>query len=155
MYEERGIGLDEAMKVMEAMIQEAKKERSKPMAICIVDQRGEIVCSARMDGCQAFRPKMAFKKAYTAAQYRKSTRELGEVLKAQGLTIGDFALENTTLIRGGEVIFKPGEKAGALTETWIYQIVGAIGTSGGTAIEDEVLAKFGQKVAQSILWPEK
>lgn len=41
MYEEKGIGLDDALKVMEAMIQEVKKERSKPMAICIVDQRGK------------------------------------------------------------------------------------------------------------------
>ena len=62
-------------------------------------------------------------------------------------------LENTTVIVGGEVIAKPGGKAGPPSQVWTYEICGAIGACGGTAAEDEAIARLGAKVVQDILWP--
>lgn len=155
MYEKKVITLEEAMKAMDAMLKEAAKIPDIPYAIAIVDNRGELVCCAKQDGCQKFRIDMAIRKARTSAQFRRSTRELEEGLKQspEGLTISMFGSEYTT-IPGGEAIYRPGgEEKG--TGEYPREVYGAIGTSGRPAVEDEELAQLGVKIIQDILWPEK
>jgi uncharacterized protein GlcG (DUF336 family) len=152
MYQKKVIKLETALKGMEAMLQAASKDPDRPMAIAIVDNRGEMVCFARQDGCQLHRNKMAFRKAYTAAHMRRSVRELDKLLKAEDFDISMFGPEYTT-IPGGEPVFDPRDESKGTGES-PREVIGAIGTSGRLSAEDEEIALIGVKVLQDILWPE-
>jgi len=153
MYQKKVIKLETAMKGLETMLKEAAKDPDRPMAIAIVDNRGEMVCFARQDGCQLHRNKMAFRKAYTAAHMRRSVRELDRLLKEENFDISMFGPEYTT-IPGGEPIYDPRVVSKGTGES-PREVVGAVGTSGRLSAEDEQIALLGVKVLQDILWPGK
>ncbi|MEW6669587.1 MAG: heme-binding protein [Thermodesulfobacteriota bacterium] len=155
MYQKNVLTLKTAMKGMEAMLQEAAKDPSTPFAIAIVDNCGELICFARQDGCQQFRNEMAIKKAYTAAQFRRSTRkQVEEGFKPEGLDLTMFGLgDRYTTIAGGVPILKPGEE-GKKVGQW-RDACGAIGTSGARQDGDERIAMLGLKFIQDILWPKE
>ena len=155
MYQKNVLTLATAMKGMDAMLQEAAKDPSRPFAVAIVDNCGEVICFARQDGCQQFRNEMAIKKAYTAAQFRRSTRKQWEEgFKPEGLDLTMFNLStNYTTIAGGVPILKPGEEGKGVGQ-W-RDACGAIGTSGARQDEDERIALVGLKAIQDILWPRK
>jgi len=150
-YQENVLSLDVAMKAMEAMLQEAAKDPTRPFAIAIVDNRGELICLARQDGAQAFRTEMAIKKAYTAAQFRRSTRDQQDkAFKPEGLDLSMFNLGSKfTVLGGGVPIMKPEEDAKEVGQ-W-RDLCGAIGTSGARQAEDERIAYVGLKVIRDIL----
>ena len=133
MYEESILGLDEATKAMQVMLEQAQKEPARPIAIAIVDVGGNLVSYARMDRCRALPQRIAFKKAYTAAVMRSDTAALAERFQSQGRNISDFGDPNMLALQGGVMIQRPGDDA----------CLGAIGVSGLSAQEDEDLAKLG------------
>ena len=133
MYEESVLGIDEAMKAMQAMLEQALKEPERPIAIAIVDGAGKLVQYARMDRCRALPQQIAFKKAYTAAVMRSDTAALAERFQSMGRNISDFGDPNMLALQGGVLIQRPGDEA----------CLGAIGVSGLSAQEDEDLARVG------------
>ena len=133
MYEESVLGLDEALKAMQAMLDQAVKEPDRPIAIAIVDGNGKLVQYARMDRCRALPQQIAFKKAYTAAVMRSDTAALAERFQSMGRSISDFGDPNMLALQGGVVIQRPSDNA----------FLGAIGVSGLAAQEDEDLARLG------------
>jgi len=150
MYERKTIGLVEARKAVEAMIQEASKEPNRPMAVAVLDDRGDLVCFEKMDGASKLFGDMAIRKAYTAVQARNNTGELQERFKSIGASVAWFG-PDYTLMWGGQVITEPGEYV-----PFRSKIYGSIGASGRhAATEDAAMAKLGVKAIQSILWPSK
>lgn len=135
MYEESVLGLDEAMKAMQAMLEQALKEPERPLAIAIVDANAKLVQYARMDRCRALPQQIAFKKAYTAAVMRSDTAALAERFQSMGRNISDFGDPNMLALQGGVTIQRPSDNA----------FLGAIGVSGLAAQEDEDLARLGVK----------
>jgi glc operon protein GlcG len=132
-FEESVIGLDEALKAMQAMLEQAMKEPERPIAIAIVDANGKLVQYARMDRCRALPQQIAFKKAYTAAVMRSDTAALAERFQSMGRNISDFGDPNMLALQGGVLVLRPGDEA----------CLGAVGVSGLSAQEDEDLARLG------------
>ena len=151
MYERQVLGLDEAQKAVQAMIEEAKapKGSSLPMSVAITDYEGHLICLARMDGSRDFNVSMAIRKAYTAAQWRRNTTAVGEVMQRNKWNLTEFGTEYT-VVPGGVAIVKPGEEK-------VYGATyGAIGVGGRVpAAEDEAIALVGLKAIQDALWPSK
>ena len=133
MYEESVLGLDEALKAMQAILDQAMKEPERPIAIAMVDANGKLAHYARMDRCRALPQQIAFKKAYTAAIMRSDTAALAERFQSMGRNISDFGDPNLLALQGGVLVLRPGDDA----------CLGAIGVSGLSAQEDEDLAKLG------------
>ena len=78
MYDEVIIGLADARKAIQAMLDEAMKEPDRPLAMAVVDVNGRLVAFARMDRCRLLPQSLAFKKAYTAATMRSDTVDVAE-----------------------------------------------------------------------------
>jgi uncharacterized protein GlcG (DUF336 family) len=140
MYERKVLGLDEVMKAVQAMIQAVPKG-SRPISIAVMDDRGDLICLARMDGAHGFTNELALRKAYTSARRRIDTSKLGKHLQESSWNITDYGTDYT-VIPGGILIVKPGEEA----------MYGSIGVSGRIpASEDEEIALIGLKALQNAL----
>ncbi len=90
MYDEAVIGLAEARKAIQAMLDQAMREPDRPVAMAVVDAYGKLVEFVRMDGCRPIPQQLAYKKAYTAAIMRGDTGALAERFKSMGRSISDF-----------------------------------------------------------------
>ena len=133
MYDEAIIGLADARKAIQAMLDEAMKEPDRPLALAVVDVNGRLVAFARMDRCRLLPQSLAFKKAYTAAVMRSDTVDVAERFKSAGRSVSDFGDTNMAAVQGGVVIQRPSDNA----------FLGGIGVSGLAAQEDEDLARKG------------
>ena len=97
----------------------------------VVDDSGIPVAFQRMDGASLLTPDIARAKAYTAAAFRRNTKDFHESFKdrpvaAAGLTnVGDGKI---AILTGGVVAMKDGE------------MIGAIGVSGATSEQDHECA---------------
>jgi glc operon protein GlcG len=129
------ITLDQAKKVADAALAESAK-RGWQMCISVVGPTGDLIVFEKMDQCQYSSITISQHKARTAARYRRPT-----VVFERLLGKGDFYSYLTTLddviaSRGGNPIVVNGK------------IVGAIGVSGGTGSQDDVISLAGAKVVQ-------
>ncbi|MBI3707601.1 MAG: heme-binding protein [Proteobacteria bacterium] len=122
------ISADKAREVIAAAAAEAKK-RNWPMNISVVDGGGNLVAFERMDGAQVGSVAISQHKAHAAAVFRRETKIF------EGGIQGGFTylltLDGVIGSRGGIPLIEGGK------------IVGAIGVSGGTGSQDEVVAKAG------------
>lgn len=144
MYERKVLGLEETLKAVQIMIQSVPKG-SRPISIAIMDDRGDLICFARMNGAHGFTNELALRKAYTSARRKIDTSKLGEHLKKSGWSINDIGTDYTT-IPGGIVIFHPDDES----------TYGSIGISGRIpASEDEEIALLGLKTIQEALGSPK
>ena len=105
-------------------------ERGKKIAVALVDDHGELVTYARMNGCPFHAGLLAQNKAYTAARDRQSTASLGAWAKATGKDMGYWSDPKFTGIQGGLPIVAAG------------RVIGAIGISGLSETEDGELAEL-------------
>lgn len=132
MYQREVIGFEEAQIAMTTMLKETAAD-PRPVAIAVVDDRGDLVHFIRQDGARPLNSELAVKKAYTAARMRSDTAAFAERLRSQGRSVAEYGDSNLVSVQGGVCILKPG------TETSL----GGIGVSGLRADEDEALAKIG------------
>ena len=122
------IAVDQAKKIAAASLGEAKKNTGN-MAIAIVDTHGLLVYYEKMDDTQTASATIAIEKARTAAAYRRPSRALEDAInKGRPSALN---LSGVMPIAGGLPVTSGGK------------IVGAIGVSGGTADQDEQVAKAG------------
>lgn len=136
MYKKHVIGLEDALKAVNASIKEASKEPSRPISVAVVDDAGELICLQRMNGIGRASGKvtncMAYNKAYTAVIMNRTTREFGEGMKKMGFELGTMGDPLFTPMPGG-LVFKDADG----------QPVGGIGVSGLLPDEDEQMAYVG------------
>ena len=126
----RTITLAEAKKVADAALAESTK-RGWPMCIAVVTPSGDLVYFIKMDDCQYASIAIAQHKAKAAATFRRPTVNFERLLGK-----GDFFSYLTTLdgviaSRGGNPIVVDGK------------IIGAIGVSGGTGSQDDLISQAG------------
>lgn len=137
-----GLTLKEAQKIVDAMLKFASEEKpGRPSSFSVVDGCGALIAFARMDGGSSLSAGVSINKAYTAVYWKRDTKEIQKMFFT-GDTKRDvvwFGEPRLAPIPGG-VLLK--DKDGA--------IVGAIGTSGRTADEDEELAQIGAKTYHDI-----
>jgi glc operon protein GlcG len=142
MYEISLLELPECLAALEAILEESRATVSQPVAIAIVNDYGELMAFARMDGATPAVQEFAVKKAYTAARMRQDLRDFRAGLEQRGRTVADYGDPNLLGMAAGGVVI-----AGAGSG----EVVGAIGVSGGTPADDDRIARLG---LQLIMKPE-
>jgi uncharacterized protein GlcG (DUF336 family) len=122
------VSLERADAVLAAAMTEAKN-RGWKMNCAVVDSGAQLVSFKRMDGAQLASIDIAIHKARASAKYRRETKAFEGGVQ-NGLTYL-LSLDDVIASRGGIPLIDGGKLAGA------------IGCSGGTGSQDEVVAKAG------------
>lgn len=146
MYDKKVLGLAEAEVAVRAMIEEASKNQpDRPASFAVVDEGGELIMLARMDGARVFFSELAIRKAKAAAALSVDTRKFLE--KKKSADWGQHEMfPGYSFIPGGLAVTEPG---GAVA-------YGGIGVSGKSPADvDEVVAFAGLEALQGYLWPSK
>ena len=123
------ISLDQAQSAIAAAVAEAKKHHWK-LNVAVVDSGANLEAFQRMDGAQLASIAVAQHKARAAASFRRETRafEDGIQLKQNYYTL---TIDGVIASRGGIPLIEGGK------------LIGAIGCSGATGSQDEVVCKAG------------
>lgn len=129
------ITLEAAKVVMAAAEAEATKNNWN-MAIAILDSTGHMVMLHKMDNTQYGSILVAEDKARSAVDYRRPTKVFEDLVAQGGLGTRTLALRGASPLEGGIPIILNGK------------VIGAIGVSGATAVQDGVVAKAGADAAR-------
>ena len=125
------ISMDQAHKAITAAAAEARKHNWK-MSISVVDQGGNLIAHATMDGTQYASITISQAKARTAATFRRPTKALADAVNGSTpATLSLLGLVGGAASEGGFPIVIDGK------------LVGAIGASGGLAAQDGMTARAG------------
>ena len=119
------IAMERAQAAIQAAVAEANK-RGWALNITVVDPNGDLVTFARMDGAQLASIAISQHKARTAARYRRPTHAFEDAVQKFGFNY-ILTLDDVIASRGGIPLIE-GSK-----------IIGAVGCSGGTGSQDEVV----------------
>jgi glc operon protein GlcG len=116
------ISYEEAKKAVDALTQEISK-RGKAGVIAVVDDHGELILLARMNGAPLSSINIAVNKAYSAARERKPSKDIGIAARRSegGFDIGYFGDPKFTGWGGGVPIFAGKSVAGALAISGLPQ----------------------------------
>lgn len=128
------ISLEVAQRVLAAAVAEAKR-RDWKMNIAVVDSGGNLVAFERMDGAQLASIQISQHKARTAATYRRETKAFENGIQQHGQNYL-ITLDGVIASRGGIPLVERGS------------LIGAIGCSGGTGAQDEIVCKAGAESLQ-------
>jgi glc operon protein GlcG len=115
------------------------RELGTPMTVSVVDEAGRLVYTARGDGAGFFSVNTSRAKAVAAANFKRSTKELGELM-AKGQSFWTAV--------GAAV---PGEllpSIGAVPIMANGRLIGAIGCGGGTGEQDHECALAGAEAVK-------
>lgn len=128
------LSLEEARRAIDAMLREAEREPRRPVAMAVVDARGDLIAFARMDDVAAMPVQLAHRKAYTAARAGRDTSALRQRLREQGGTVADYGDPLMVGLQGGVCVLHPQTN----------RSLGGVGVSGHTGERDEEIAKAGR-----------
>jgi uncharacterized protein GlcG (DUF336 family) len=126
------ISLEQAETVIQAAVVEAKKRNWK-MNVAIADSGGNLVAFQRMDGAMLASIQIAEHKARAAVTFRRPTKVFEDGINLMHLNYL-LAFDGVIASRGGIPLIDQG------------MIIGAIGCSGGTDSQDEVVSNAGASV---------
>ena len=113
--------------------QEKARALGTAMTVTVVDEAGRLVLSARGDGTGFFTPETSRAKALAAAAFKRSNKELAEMVAQGGFwEIVPTVLQGQVLpTLGGTPIVRGG------------QVIGGIGCGGGTGQQDQECSDAG------------
>lgn len=123
------ISLERAQAAINSVVAEAKK-RDWKMNVAVVDSGGNLVAFARMDGAMLASIQIAEHKARAAAMFRRETKFFENGIQVSGLNYL-MTLDGVVASRGGIPLIELGK------------IIGAIGVSGGTDSQDDLVCQAG------------
>ena len=123
------ISADKAEAAIKAAEAEAKK-RGWPLNIAVVDSGANLVAFLRMDGAQIGSIAISEHKARASAKYRRPTKAFEDAIQKNDLKY-ILTLDDVIASRGGIPLIEDGK------------IIGAIGCSGATGSQDEVVCMVG------------
>ncbi len=126
------ITLNDARKIIAAA--EAKaQEIGQPMNIAVADAGGNLIAHVRMDGAWLGSIDISIKKAFTSRAFDISTKDLADNSQSGQQFFGIHASNDgkVMIFAGGIPLKKDG------------QVVGAIGVSGGSGVQDHSVAEAG------------
>jgi len=127
--------LAQAQAIITAALARSKAEGFKPMGIAVLDAAGHLKAFAREDGASMFRFDIAQAKAWGAVGMGISSRQLAQ--RAKDNPNFFVSLSATS---GGKFLPQPGA---VLILSSDGQVLGAVGASGGTGDEDELICAAG------------
>ena len=107
--------------------QDKAKALGTPMTVTVVDEAGRLVLSARGDGTGFFTPETSRAKAVAAAAFKRSNKELAEMVAQGGFwAVVPTVLQGQVLTTLGGTPIVRGDK-----------VIGGIGCGGGTGLQDQ------------------
>ena len=118
----------EAAKKLAALAEAEAAKNKWTMVVTIVDDGGNLIYLAKMDGTQIGSIDVAIKKARTAIRFKRPTKVFEDGMLKDGRTVV-ATLPDVIAIEGGLPLVVDGVP------------IGAIGVSGGTSVQDGVAAK--------------
>jgi glc operon protein GlcG len=130
------VSLDRAQGAIQAAVAEAKKRNWK-MNAAVVDSGGNLVAFQRMDGAMLASIAIAEHKARAAATFRRETKVFEDGIQLLHLNYL-LAFDGMIASRGGIPLIERG------------MLIGAIGCSGGTDSQDEIVSKAGAAVINQL-----
>jgi glc operon protein GlcG len=122
-------------------VAEAKK-RDWKMNVAVVDSGGNLVAFQRMDGAMLASIQIAKHKARAAATFRRETKVFEDGINLIHLNYL-LAFDGVIASRGGIPLIEQ------------EMIIGAIGCSGGTDSQDEIVSKAGAAVINQLTAGDK
>ena len=126
------VTLKDAKNVIAAAERKAA-ELEQPMNIAVADAGGNLIAHVRMDEAWMGSIDIAIKKAFTARAFDIPTKDLAALSQSGGQFFGIHASnDGRVMIFAGGVPLKRGGK-----------VVGAIGVSGGSGVQDHAVAEAG------------
>ena len=126
------IDLETAKKVAAAAIAETTKRNWNAFCVSVVNPSGDLVYFEKQDNCQYASIGVSQHKARTAARYRRPTLVF-ETLIGKGPYFAFLTtLDDVIASRGGNLLLVGGK------------VIGAIGVSGGSGSQDNVVSLAGQ-----------
>ena len=102
------------------------------VATCVVDEGGNTVAFARMDGTQLASSTLATGKAYTALAWQRPSGALWSIVQPGAGGFGINTIDHRFVVSGGGIPLVDGDR-----------FVGGVGVSGGSADQDADCAAAG------------
>lgn len=120
----------DANQIIQAGIARANQIQT-PSTFTVVDVGGTVIAQARMDGARLASAELAYNKAYTALSCQLATSVIATIAQPGGefYGIANGLSGRAIIFPGGVPIVVDG------------QVVGAVGASGGTGVQDEDVAR--------------
>ena len=129
--ERRALSHARARAIVERVLERTARDGKKPVAVAVVDDRGDLVHFARQDGVALRSTRLAQDKAYTAALQESATRDFVAALAKAGRSVSAFGDARYVALPGGVPVIEENV------------ITGAVGVSGRSADEDHELSQYG------------
>ena len=133
------VTLAQASSIVDATLKKARELKQMPQTVVVLDTGGHLVCAKREDGSGIIRFEAAVGKAYGALGMGWGSRTMME-RAAQNPNF----LTSIVAASGGRLVPNPG---GVLIRDAGNVIVGAVGISGDTGDNDEIIAVAGIEAA--------
>jgi uncharacterized protein GlcG (DUF336 family) len=133
------VTLAQASSIVDVALKKARELKQMPQTLVVLDTGGHVVCAKREDGSGIIRFEVAVGKAYGALGMGWGSRTMMERAAQNPNFLTAIAAAS-----GGRLVPNPG---GVLIRDAGNQIVGAIGISGDTADNDEIIAVAGIEAA--------
>lgn len=129
------LALQQANAIIGAALNKAREAGYPPMAIVVLDAAGHLKAFASEDGASMLRFDIARAKAWGAVGMGVSSRALAERAKQNPNFFVSLAAtaEGKFLAQPGAVVIKNAQG----------RVIGAVGASGGTGDEDELICEAG------------
>jgi uncharacterized protein GlcG (DUF336 family) len=126
----RRLDLADAQLLVEAAVEKAV-QMGVPQCVAVADEAGTLIAFERMDGGKVSSVSIAIDKAFTAAVARNATSFYGQVSQPGGPAwgINQTNMGHFNVIGGGLPVIVDGT------------VVGGVGVSSGTAVQDEEVAQ--------------
>jgi uncharacterized protein GlcG (DUF336 family) len=125
------INLDTAKKVASAAIAETTKRGWNAFCVAVVNPAGELVYFEKQDNCQNASVTISQHKGRTSARYRRPTLAFENLIGKGPYFSYLTTLDDVIASRGGNVLMVGGK------------VIGAIGVSGGSGSQDDVVSQAG------------
>lgn len=134
-----GITLAKSRRIISAALKAAKAAEMKPLCVAVLDDGGRIKAVEREDGCSFGRVEIAHGKAHGALAMGLGSRALMNRAEEQAyfITAAGASLGGAFIPLSGGVLIR--DRKGA--------IIGAVGVTGETPDNDEIIAVTGVEAA--------
>jgi uncharacterized protein GlcG (DUF336 family) len=127
--------LEDAQRMVEAALAESRRRNVKT-AVSVVDARGDMIMTCKLDGARSYYPDVAYGKAIGSALWGDYSKNLSARSGSNSVQV------RVNGLNGGRIVFAPG----AVPLFRDGEVVGAIGVGGSGPDSDGEIAELAAKL---------
>ena len=131
----KALSLEDAQRMTEAALAESRR-RNVLTAVSVVDARGDMILTCRLDGARSYYPDVAYGKAIGSALWGDESKNLSARSGNNSVQI------RVNGLNGGRIVFAPG----AVPLMRDGEVIGAIGVGGSGGESDSEIAALAAKL---------